>query len=215
MQDFPGWTVQFELLFRQEQSRHASGRTRVKDFGTPIWMATYQSVPLRPNALDEWRARLAALGNGLETFKAWPTSRCWPQAHPRGVFPVPSNWVLASGFWNDAGLWLTDAPWTSGIPTTGEITSISGGRIVQTDLGITWTVGDYLEINGKWLHQVVAIDGASLTLAPHLSVGASVGQSVNINQPGVLMALNPGSVNTTAALNGRGSVTFQATEARG
>lgn len=218
MQDFPGWTVQFELLFRQEQSRHASGRTRVKDFGTPIWMATYQSVPLRPNALDEWRARLAALGNGLETFKAWPTSRCWPQAHPNGGgAPVPSDWVLASGTWSDSGLWLTGAPWVLGALTGGTIASIGSDNrsITLADSNVTWSVGDYIEINGQWLHQITGVASGVLSLAPHLSAGALVGQTVGVYQPGVLMSLVPGSVNTTAALNGRGTITFQAIEARG
>lgn len=190
MENFPGWTVQFELLFRQEQSRHASGRTRVKDFGTPIWMATYQSVPLRPNALDEWRARLAALGNGLGTFKAWPTSRCWPQAHPRGVGAVNGE-IATIGSDNSS---LTVA-WTDGV----------------TDL----RVGDYIELNEARLHQVTARTGGLISVAPHFSVGILVGQEVNVNRPGVLMSLVPGSVNTTAALNGRGVVTFQAIESRG
>src|SRR5690606_13401971 len=189
MQDFPGWTVQFELLFRQEQSRHASGRTRVKDFGTPIWMATYQSVPLRPNALDEWRARLAALGNGLETFKAWPTSRCWPQAHPRGVGAV--NGTIASVGSDNKSLTVT---WT-------------GGTTILR-------VGDYIELNGQRLHQVTAVaTGPIYSVAPHFSVGILAGQTVRVNKPGVLMSIVPGSVNTTAALNGRGSITFQAIEA--
>lgn len=217
MENFPGWTVQFELLFRQEQSRHASGRTRVKDFGTPIWMATYQSVPLRPNALDEWRARLAALGNGLGTFKAWPSSRCWPIAQPGGTTAVPSNWVLASGNWSDSGLWLTDAPWTIGAITGGTIATIGTDRssITVADSNAIWSVGDYVEINGRWLHQVTGVSGGLLSLVPHLSVGALVGQSVGVYRPGVLMSIVPGSVSTTAGLNGRGTVTFQAIEARG
>lgn len=217
MENFPGWTVQFELLFRQEQSRHASGRTRVKDFGTPIWMATYQSVPLRPNALDEWRARLAALGNGLGTFKAWPTSRCWPIANPKGEVDDPDNWVMADGSWQDSGLWLTDAPWVLGTITGGTVASIGSDNqsITLEGSNATWSVGDYLEINDRWLHQVTGVTGGMLTVVPHLSVGALVGQSVGVYRPGVLMSIVPGSVSTTAGLNGRGTVTFQAIEARG
>lgn len=190
MEGFPGWTTQFELLFRQEQSRHASGRTRVKDFGTPIWMVTYQSVPLRPNALDEWRARLAALGNGLETFRSWPKSRCWPQAHPRGVGAV--NGVIATLGVNNKSLTIN---WTAGTTTL--------------------RIGDYIEINNARLYQVTGVAGTTITVAPNFSVGTLVGQAVRVNQPGVLMALVPGSVSTTSGLNGRGVVTFQAVEARG
>jgi hypothetical protein len=191
MEGFPGWTVSFELLFRQEQSHHASGRVRVKDFGTPIWQATYQSRQMRPNELDQWRARLARLGNGLSTFKAWPTSRCWPTLHPNGVDAV-----------------------------NGEIVTIGADRKTITilwDDGTTiLSVGDYIEINGRWLHQIVDRRAGGINeIVPHLPVGALVGQTVNIEKPGVLMTIVPGSVNTQTGLNGRGTVSFRAIEARG
>lgn len=220
MEGFPGWTVAFELLYRQEQSRHASGRTRVKDFGTPIWTAAYQSVPLRPNALDEWRARLAALGNGLGTFKAWPTSRCWPQAHPNGQTQSFPNWVLHTGFWQDSGVWLTGAPWNTVGISNGTVATIGANRNTLT---IAWTgnttvlsVGDYVEINDRWLHQITDVaSGPVYMVAPHLSVGALVGQTVNIHRPGVDMTIVPGSIDTQTGLNGRGTVSFRAIEARG
>lgn len=220
MENFPGWTVAFELLYRQEQSRHASGRTRVKDFGTPIWTATYQSRQMRPNEVDEWRARLNKLQNGLETFKAWPTSRCWPQLNPNGEAATPDDWVLAGTGWDDGGVWYTGLPWATGQVSDGEIASIG---VDNKSLTITWddtpptlSVGDYIEINGARLHQITDIaSGPVYTVAPHLSVGALVGQSVNIHKPGVLMVLVPGSVSTQTGLNGRGTVSFRAVEARG
>lgn len=189
MEGFPGWTTRFELMWRQEQSRHASGRTRVKDFGTPIWMASYQSKDLRPNEIDEWRARLDDLENGMITFRAWSKSRCWPIAHPYGTGAV-----------------------------NGEISSIGDDN---KSIGISWiggtttlSVGDMLEINGNRLYRVVSV-GIRVGLQPHLSAGVLVGQEVNIIKPGVLMTIVPGSVNTQTGLNGRGTVTFQAVEARG
>jgi hypothetical protein len=62
--DFPGWTTEFDLVWRQEVSRTAGGRTIVKDLGSPLWRAAFASRPLRPNQLEEWRARLDALENG-------------------------------------------------------------------------------------------------------------------------------------------------------
>lgn len=192
MQDFPGWTVQFELLYRQEQSRHASGRTRVKDFGTPIWTASYQSRQMRPNELDEWRARLNLLENGLNTFQAWPMSRCWPIRHPNGVGAV--NGTIAAVGLDNKSLSIT---WNSGGPTV-------------------LSVGDYINLNGLRLHQVTELRGAGVVgVAPFLSTGILVGQAVDVSQPSVAMTLQPGSINTQTGLNGRGSVTFQAIEARG
>lgn len=59
--DFPGWSTEFDLLWRQEQSRSAGGKTYVKDLGTPLWEAKYQSISLSPNELDYWRARFKLL----------------------------------------------------------------------------------------------------------------------------------------------------------
>jgi len=191
MDGFPGWTIRFELMYRQEQSRHASGRTRVKDFGTPIWRAGYVSYPLRPNAVDEWRARLAELENGLETFPAWPMSRCWPIKHPKGL--GASNGVIASIGLDNKSFTVT---W-DGAPTQ-------------------LSIGDYVEINGQWLHQITeTATGPIYSVAPHFSVGALAGQTVDISKPSVLMALVPGSVSTQTGTNGRASISFEAVEARG
>lgn len=189
MQDFPGWTTDFRLLFRQEQSRQASGRTIVKDFGTPLWTATYQSRGLRPNLLDEWRARLNALANGLGSFKAWPMSRCWPILHPYGEGAVPG--VIASIGADRKTLGIT---WTGG----------------ETNLSI----GDYVEIDSRLLFQVTGVEAGGVTVAPNLPLGVLVGQSVSVDKPGVVMRLVPDSVSAGASLNGRGTISFQAIEDR-
>jgi len=191
MEGFPGWTTRFELMWRQEQSRHASGRTRVKDFGTPIWAASYQSSELNPNQVDVWRGKLDALENGIVPFRTWSKSRCWPILHPKGVGAV-----------------------------NGEIASIGGDN---KSISITWdggttvlSVGDMVELNETRLHRVVALlGGGMIGIQPYLSAGALVGQDVNIHKPGVLMTIMPGSINTQTGLNGRGTITFQAIEARG
>lgn len=214
MENFPGWTTRFELLFRQEQSRHASGRTRVKDFGTPIWTASYQSKLLRPNQVDEWRARLAALGNGLGTFQAWPSSRCWPINYPNGQSAVPDDWVLEDGTWGPGGLWLTGLPWSSALPTGVTVASFTSGNKITLSAAVSLVVGDYIQIEDR-LHQIVEVVGPVYTLAPHYSLGILVGDAVTLNRPSVAMSLVPGSVNTQTGLNGRASISFEAMEARG
>lgn len=214
MDNFPGWTTRFELFFRQEQSRHASGRTRVKDFGTPIWTASYQSKLLRPNQVDEWRARLNALGNGLGTFQAWPTSRCWPINYPNGQNTVPDDWVLEDGTWGPGGLWLTGLPWSPSLPTGVTIASFADGNRVTLSTPLVLTIGDYMQIDDR-LHQITDATGGIYTLAPHYSVGILNGDPVTLYRPSVAMSLVPGSVNTQTGLNGRASISFEAVEARG
>lgn len=221
----PGWSTDFNLLYRQEQSRHASGRTRVKDYGTPIWQATYTTKNLSPNTLDFWRARLNSLENGLQTFRAYPKSRCWPIAHPNGEIIVDeSGWVLESDFWNDNGQWLTGIPWSGDVLTSGLINTknVNNKALSLKEMPfLTLSVGDYLSIDGK-LHQLV--EGASslssgvtgeFEVRPHLDVSIGVNDTVLINKPYCLMTLVPGSVSASSGLNGRGSISFQAIEARG
>lgn len=217
MDNWPGWTTRFELMYRQEQSRHASGRTRVKDFGTPIWRASYQSRLMRPNEVDQWRARLAALENGLLTYRAWPMSRCWPIKDPNGTILTGGGGITPGfllDFVNDDGFVIP--PSVPGEQTVGSIGSDNKSLSILGLPSMNYlSVGDYLEINDQWLHQVTSVDGIVVGVAPHLSVGVLSGQTVNLHQPSVTMALVPGSVSTATGLNGRASISFEAMEARG
>lgn len=192
---FPGWCTDFSLLWRQEHSRHASGRTRVKDFGTPLWQASYVSTTLSPNTLDQWRARLAALEGGLNTFIGYPLSRCRPTLHP-GSSVLPE----------------------------GELHTIDeNNKAVRVDglTGITLSVGDFVQI-GDHLYQVmeaaVTVDGLTplFEVRPHLAPGTALEDVVLIARPSVAMTLVPGSISASAdPRTGRGSISFQAIEARG
>lgn len=187
--DFPGWSTDFDLLWRQEQSRQANGRTIVKDMGSPLWRATYQSRQMRANELDKWRARLAAMENGLKTFKGYPLARCRPIAHP-GSSVLPS----------------------------GTIASVGSNRKTVTLSGlsaVTLQAGDMICIASKDLHQIVDVAGGTLEVRPHIWPGVTTGATVSISKPHCIMAIVPGSITSAAdAATGRGAVSFQAIEAR-
>ncbi len=223
--DLPGWSTEFNLVWRQEQSRHASGRTRVKDFGTPIWQATFQSKNLSPNVLDHWRARLETLENGLKTFTGYPLSRCWPIKHPNGMAVSTDGWVLEDGYWDDGGVWNDTIPWTGNVLTAGRVNSVNvnGKALSLKEISfLDLSIGDFISIENH-LYQVVedvAAIGETGTTAefevrPHLSVSTAVDDVVKINKPSCLMTIVPGSISTSSGLNGRGSISFKAIEARG
>lgn len=189
---FPGWSTEFDLLYRQELSRTAGGVTTVKDLGSPLWMATYQSRSMRPNELDAWRARLKGLEGGLKQFLARPTSRCYPIAYPKG-----------QGIGNVAAV---------------KIASIGADRKTITLSGLPSgykvSVGDYLQIGARNLHQIVDATG-SIEIRPHLWPETAVNDAVVLVRPNCRMTIVPGSINTTAdPATGRGSVTFQGIESR-
>ena len=198
---FPGWTIGFSLRYRQEQSTQASGRVIVKDMGAPLWTLRAMSKMLSPNQLDQWRAELNKLENGLQTFKAYPMSRCYPQAYPRGSWPT-------GGAFGGTGI-------LAGINTNRKAISVQG-----LPAGFVLTVGDYLSIDGD-LHQVMeaaTANGSGVTpqfeIRPHLWPAAAVSDPVLVKQPACAMAVVPGSITSEAQLNGWGSISFSAMEAR-
>lgn len=194
-----GWSTEFQLVYRQEQSRHASGRTRVKDFGTPIWTATYSTKNLSPNKLDYWKARLSALDNGLNTFYAYPMSRCYPILHPNGTDLEDTTANVKSLNVNNKAMSLKNIP------------------------NLNLSVGDFISANDR-MYQVLEEmstnaspgDGPEFEVRPHFNPNnIEVDDVVRLYQPRCIMTLVPGSASFGSGLNGRGSVSFQGIEAIG
>lgn len=205
--DWPGWTTEFDLLWRKETSRQANGVSRVKDFGTPLWQLTAFTNSLSRQDLDIWRARLNALDGGEQTFKGYPMSRCFPIAYPRG------SWPTGAAFSGE----------TATIHTIG--VDNKSLRIDNLPAAYRVSLGDCVQItagSGKiYLLQVmetVTASGGGLTPAfevrPHLPVGIAVDNLVSVKRPYCPMTIIPGSIKSPSSLNGRGTVSFQAVEAR-
>lgn len=189
--DFPGWSTDFSLQFRQEYSRTAGGITIAKDMGTPLFKATFQSRSMSPNELDQWRAKLSILEGSVQRFMGRATSRCYPIAHPNGTgMGDVSNVKVATINANNKSVTL------SGLP-----------------LGYKASVGDHLQI-GQRLYQIVDTT-AGFEVRPHLAPGTAVGNVVTLVRPSVPMIILPGTLTSTAdPVMGRGAITFQAIESR-
>jgi hypothetical protein len=201
---FPGWSLTFEPLFRQEQSRQSNGVTRTKDFGSPLWQTSVTSkTNLTRPVLDYWRARLNRLWSGEETFYGYSLSRCWPIAYPRG------SWLTGSSFDGTNAV-------LSEIETDNKSIKLTG-----LPAGFKISVGDFLQIGDSDLYQAqeaVTASGAGATgqfeVFPNLWPGTATGTAVSFKRPHCLMTIVPGSVSTTAQPNGLGQVSFQAIEYR-
>lgn len=205
--DFPGWTTQFEPLWRQEQSRDAGGRTYVKDLGSPLWTLSAQSRQLSPNELDYWRARLNAMENGLATFRGYSMSRCYPIRYPRG------SWPTGLSFDGEAELLTVNA--------NRRAVSLAG-----LPAGFQVSVGDYIQIGDTDLHHAAEAatangsgETAEFEVRPHIWPGVDAGNSpattVSVKRPSCIMAIVPGSIQSSADVQiGWGGVSFQAIEAR-
>jgi len=195
---FPGWSPDFDLMYRQEQSRSAGGKTYVKELGAPLWIASWMSVTLRPNDIDAWRARLKALEGGMVEFRAIPTSRYYPIAYPNGAWPT-------GGAFSGSG--------TVGTVNANRKAISAAGFPV----GYTHKVGDYVQIGPGDLHQVLenATTG-QFEIRPHLWPGVAAGAALKVFKPFCLMTVVPGSISSQAdPSTGRGKISFQAIESRG
>jgi len=197
LDDFPGWSTEFDLMYRQEQSRTAGGPTYVKDFGSPLWAATWQSRTMEPNELDAWRARLKALDNGLNQFVARPMSRYYPMAYPKG-----------------AGMGSVSTAAVNGFGPNRDTVSIKG-----LPAGYKASVGDYIQIGSYNLHHLqeagTGATTAQLTMRPHAWPVSAVNDPVKVVKPSCLMTMVPDSLKTTAdPQTGRGTITFQGVEDR-
>lgn len=193
LEDFPGWNTEFDLIYRQEISRQASGRSIVKDMGTPVWKATWQSVRLKPNELSRWRAVIASLENGNKTFRGWDKARKYPILYPNG------------------------AP---GSDSFGNIATVSSDRksiTVSSLSSMKVSVGDYFDVDNMYLHQVMeANTGGSpaFEIRPALYLSVDVGDIVNFYKPAALMRVIPGSVSSPQDVaTGKGIISFQGIQA--
>lgn len=203
LDQWPGWVTSFERLSRQEQSRSANGRTYVKEMGSPLWSMKAQTKVLHPNQLDHWRARLDALDNGLRTFIGYKLSRCYPILYPKGSWPTGSAF---SGT-------------TAAVHTIGA--NNKSVRIKQLPAGFTFSIGDMFQVGTADLYEVMeaaTADVAGVTplfeVRPHFWETSAVNDAVSVKRPHCIMALLPGSVSADSDLTGRGTVSFQAVEAR-
>lgn len=205
--DFPGWTPDFALLLRQEQSRDAGGRTWVKDFADPLWHTSVVSKSLAPNLLDYWRARLDELEEGLNTFLGYPLSRCYPILYPNGTWPTGGSFSGVSASLHTIGADRDEV------------------RIGNLPAGFTFSIGDMLAIDYD-LHRVSAVataDGAGLTplfkvkpsIWDDVVTGGSPTVVVRVKRPACLMSIVPGTLKSPASPStGYGTISFEALEAR-
>lgn len=220
---FPGWSVSFEPMFREDMSRTAAGRTIERDKGTPLWRGVYRSKELSPNRVDFWRARLETLQASKGTFIGYHMGRCYPIADPGGAKIIAADSPsLILDFMNDFSFV------GSSVPFSYPILSVSDGKMMTLGgfpPGYELSVGDQISFTistgERFLRRVVAgaTADANGIIGPievryFLPFGTIVGQIATVIKPWVPMSIVPGSVGTTSGLNGRAAISFEGMEAK-
>jgi hypothetical protein len=199
--DFPGWTTQFELQYRQEMSGQASGDLIVKDLGPALWALAAQSRQLRSSDLRYWKARLASLDNGIGRFYGYDLAGKWPRLYPRGAWPTGGSFTGDTASIND----LDD----------------EDARLVKLGglpAGYAGSVGDYIALPGRGaLHQAMedfAADSGGVTgffeVRPPLRPDVVETDTVSVKRAACVMMIVPGSISAPADLaSGFGTISFR------
>ncbi len=170
----------FWPLYRQELSRSAGGRTQAKDFGTPLWRASFTTAPARVADAAAIEAGLISLNGSVGSFLAHDVRRPYPQAHATGAFTDTAR--LGGFFASDAFL-----------------VTLSGMAE-----GFTLKPGDYFGFqygpNGnRSLHMVMEGDAfdflgvATVRVFPAIPPGAALNDAVTFKRPACEMILDPGA----------------------
>ncbi len=190
-------------IYRQERSRTAGGKTFAKDLGSPIWRASYVTKLVRANTVDKWRAILASMDGGIQTFLGVNLSRCYPIAYPRGSWPTGDAFDGAGGI--------------TGIDSNRKVISVQG-----FPPGFKLSEGDMIQVGTTDLHWVQSdavanVSGVfpTLEVRPHLWPSVAPGTAVSVKRPHCIMSIDPDSVSSQTDLStGMGSISFDAWEAR-
>jgi hypothetical protein len=137
---FDLWNVKdgaFWPMYRQELSRTAGGSSQAKDFGTPLWRASFTTAPIALADVGPAEAALISLNGSTGSFLGRDIRRPYPQAYADGVF--------------------------SDTATIGALDSGNAFMLALADLpfGFQLTAGDYLGFfygssNSRALHMVIA-----------------------------------------------------------
>ncbi len=199
--DFPGWNTDFELVFRQERSGKTGGKIIVKDFGRPLWRASYETTALSPNMLDRWRAILDSLDGGSLAFPGYSLSRVYPIAYPNG------SW---------SGVSFTGNAQVANVGANNKSVGLSG-----LPAGFKVSTGDMIRLGVDKLYRVMedAVAGSNgqtpaFEVRPHLFPGTAPGFPALLVRPSTPMKIVPDTIKSAASLNnGRGTISFQAMEA--
>ena len=206
LSDFPGWAT-LSLSHGDETSGQAGGQVRVKNIRGPLWTMRAETKRLMPSVFRAWKARLESLENGKKTFLGYDMSACYPIRYPNGTWPTGNAFdgVSASVMSLPSSIALS----LDGLPAAYQA---SVGDYLQF-----WTVDSPEQMAG--LHQVVepaTANGSGETpvfeVRPPLRQGVEVGSRVAVKRPAAIMMLVPGSLSTPAALDGRGTISFEAIE---
>lgn len=171
--------ITFWPLMRQEISRTAGGSTQGKDFGSPLWRASFTTAAALITDAAAVEAALMSLNGVIGSFLAYDARRPYPAAYPTGNF-------------ND----------TAVIDQLFALDAFSV-KLAGLDVGTELRPGDYFSFEygtrpSRALHMVTVGDVAgslgkvTLEVFPAIRPGADVATAVTLKRPPCEMILEPG-----------------------
>jgi hypothetical protein len=192
----------FNLRYRQEFARSASGRLQGKDLGPPVWEAEFDSVPLGLGAADGLMADFLSLGGLRQSFLAYDPVRPAPLSVQGGsLSALQSASVVAAFISTDRARVRLE-----GLP--------AGFVISRGDrLGLRGVTGrEYLfAVSEGAVASGLGVAGP-FTVSPSVPVSIAAGAVATLIKPMIEMRLVPGSLDDPYVDLSHRRIVFRAVE---
>lgn len=204
----PGEKLVWDIIRFDEYDTIGSGHDIQAELAPPKWTATIDMRSLYNEEAEDLAAMVRSLNGSQETFLLYNPTRSYPLNDPDGSLLIGSNWLFASGSWNNAGVWMDEIAWTA---TSGEhnaqINTIGSDnrsislkglppsyQLVRGDKGqIVFASGDrnyFFEFSASGTANSAGIT-PEILIWPHIPVGVLVNAQIILIKPACKMQLKP------------------------
>lgn len=190
-------TTRFQLVYRQTFSRTGDNKSTAVDRGYPVWVGSFESVPLEIDDCIDMEAMLNSLGGMNQLILCRDTRREYPRAYPTGSFTDAASILAVDG---------------------------DGIRLSLTGLPANFVLsrGDYFSMiygSRRYLLQAaeaITADGSGVTglfqTSPNPPYGLAPGQTIMLKLPAARMRVEPDTIAFSDNNDGTGTVSFSAVQ---
>lgn len=181
----------------EEQSGYGSGEWLTRKLMPDLWEAEVSSVPMYHAQAHKIRSKLNVLGS-VETFHLYNPAQPYPATDTSGAEINAVNSIVASGVWDDDGIWIDALPWDGPTVFTAAIASIDADRktitLSRLPPDYVLTEGDLFSVIYSTsrvalieVSETVTANGNGITgqfqVYPNLRAGIVVGLDANFVKP--------------------------------
>ena len=201
--------VEWDIIRFDEFDSQGTGLDMQSEMADPKWTATLVMRELYNAEARAIAAKVRKLDGSALTFLVYDPSNAYPAADPGGRILDGTDWLFASGSWNDDNQWFDSLALSATSAASGTVKLASIGSNNQSvslsglPAGYVLTIGDKLQINFGTdsvyffeVSETVTANGSGTTAAfevfPHIAAGVAVNATVILKKAACKMTIQPG-----------------------